>query len=176
MAKTYTNLTAVATGDVLTATNFNNAQTTLNNHTVPPMCRVYRSAALSQTLNGGLQAVAWDAQSFTNTDGMWSASPNPSRVTIATTGVYLLTGSVGFTPNATGVRAVALNVNGTVVAYADTPASGAAASAMTVSTMLELTAAQYVELSGYQSSGGSLAYFTGYPVVHLSVVFVGKSA
>jgi hypothetical protein len=61
MAKTYNTFTDVATGEVLTATNFNNVLENVGNYRVPPMCRAVRSTNQSFA-SGALAAVNFDAE------------------------------------------------------------------------------------------------------------------
>ena len=92
MAKTFTsNLPSVSTGDVLTATAQNNLLTTLNSHTVPPMCRVYNSATLTPYTTN--TAITWNSESY-DTDAMHDTGSNTSRITFQTAGVYLCTATI----------------------------------------------------------------------------------
>lgn len=176
MAKTYTNLTAVATGDVLTATGYNNAQTTLNNHTVPPMASVYRNAALSQTATASYQAVSFDTEHFTNTDSMWVIG-SPTRITLSTIGIYLVTGVVTFGASATGLRSVRINKNGSSGAYGTLVSGNVVINYLNVSAVIEATAiTDYVELAAYQDTGGNLAYNAGADQLRFSAVFMGRKA
>lgn len=93
MAKTYNTFTNVATGDVLTATNFNNVLTNIGNYRVPPMVKCTRSGNLSYTTNTD---IAWNAEDY-DSDGMHDNSTNNTRITPTTAGIYLVTFSVAFT-------------------------------------------------------------------------------
>ena len=177
MAKTFTsNLPAVSTGDVLTATAQNNLLTTLNSHTVPPMASVYRSAALSHTLTGNYQAISFDTEHFTNTDSMWAIG-SPTRITLTTIGIYLVTGVVTFGPSATGLRSIRINKNGSSAAYGNLVPGNAAINYLNVCGVIEATAVtDYVELAAYQDTGGNLAYNVTQDQMRFSVVFMGKKA
>lgn len=100
MAKTYNTFTNVSTGDVLTATNFNNVLTNVGNYRVPPICRVKRSGNLNYT--GGTD-IAWNAEDY-DTDSMHDNSTNNARITVTTAGVYLLTMSINLTFTGTLTR------------------------------------------------------------------------
>lgn len=174
MAKTYNTIPSVATGDLLTATAWNTQATNVNNYRVPPICRVYRAAALNQTANGAAQTIAFDTESV-DTDAMHDTVTNTTRITFNTAGVYMVGGSVAFTPNSTGVRAAKITVNGTTdIAYADQQSAAAAASAIHVVTSYSFAANDYIELGGYQNSGGNLAYFVTYQSVNFWATWVGQ--
>lgn len=176
MAKTYTNLTAVATGDVLTATGYNNAQTTLNNHTVPPMASVYRAAALSQTTSGAYQAVSWDTEHFANTDSMWVVG-TPTRITLATAGIYMVTASVTFNGSATGsLRAMRIDRNGAAFAYGQLVPPNGTINYMNMTSLVESDGSHYVEVMVSQDTGGSLAYSVGSSLMRFGAAFMGKKA
>ena len=175
MAKTYTNLTSVATGDVLTATNFNNAQTTLNNHTVPPMASVYRNAALSHTSSGTYQAIAWDTEEFPSTDGMW-ASGTPNRITLATPGIYMATVTVTFAGSATGFRSLVIFRTGVAYAYGNLAPGNATINYLNMSALIESDGTHYLQLLAWQDTGGALAYSIGAAQMRFGVTFVGKKA
>ena len=84
MPKTFTNLTAVATGDLLAATTHNNLLTTVNNHTVPPAVSVYFGTATTYTEG---TSISWTAEDY-DTDAMWTSG---ASITIQTAGVYVVT-------------------------------------------------------------------------------------
>lgn len=184
MAKTYNTFTNVSTGDVLTATNFNNVLTNVGNYRVPPICSVYRNAALSQTSSGNYQAVSFDTEHFTNTgtgdsptDPMWQSGTNPTRITFRTTGIYQVTGSATFNGNATGLRAIRINRNGSSAAYGTLVPANSVINYLTVSAIIEATAVtDYVELAVYQDTGGNLAYQVGSDVMRFSAVWVGQKS
>jgi hypothetical protein len=107
MPKTYTTLTSVSTGDVLTATNYNNVQTTLNNHTIPPIVRCTRSGDLSYTSSA---AIAWNAEDY-DTDSMHDTVTNNTRITFVTAGIYRVTCGLYVTYGGT-VSALDLSIYG----------------------------------------------------------------
>lgn len=85
MPKTYPTLTDVATGDVLTASAYNNLLANARNMRVPPACSVYFGTATTYTQDTD---IPWTAEDFANTDGMWTSG---ATVTIQTAGLYLVT-------------------------------------------------------------------------------------
>jgi len=84
MPKTYNTIPSVATGDVLTATAWNNQATNVNNYRVPPAVRVKLTASKTITSDVG---ISWDAEDY-DTDAMWTSG---ATVTINTAGIYLFT-------------------------------------------------------------------------------------
>lgn len=175
MAKTYNTIPTVATGDVYTATAHNNIATNVNNYRVPPMCRVYRNAALNHTNNGNFQDVSFDTESFTQTDsGMWTVG-DPTLIYTKTAGLYLFTASLEFAANATGFRGASL-VHSTAgrIAYSFVLNVGAGGgTALALSSVASCSATDTIKLQGFQSSGGNLGYSTG-QVFHLSATWLGQ--
>ena len=82
MPKTYNTFTNVSTGDVLTATNFNNVLENVGNYRVPPLLRLKKTA--SQSISGNTN-ISWDAEDY-DTDAMWTSG---ATITAKTAGVYL---------------------------------------------------------------------------------------
>jgi hypothetical protein len=98
----------------------------------------------------------------TDVDGVGGhdTSSNTSRFTARYAGWYWLGGGVGFAPNVTGQRAVRWAVNGTALDGASvfTAAGGALGEALPARGKLTyLSVGDYVELQGWQSTGGALA-------------------
>jgi hypothetical protein len=83
---------------------------------------------------------------------------NNSRLTCRTAGVYLILGQVTWISNATGLRRLHILGNGTTnyAIVTQNPVTGENHSMM-ISTLLLMAAGDYVELQGYQSSGGALS-------------------
>jgi hypothetical protein len=95
MAKTYTNLTVAnaTAGNAILASDFSSAFTTLNNHTVPPMCKAtLASNATGYTNNTD---ISWDAEEY-DTDSMHDTATNNARITPTTSGIYLVLFSINF--------------------------------------------------------------------------------
>jgi len=133
-------------------------------------CRVKRSASLSLS-TGAWTAVPFD-QEVTDTDNMHDTVTNSSRVTIRTPGVYQIVGRAIPVVNATGIRGLALYVNGAAIAENEEQPTSAAGHGMDVTHTVALNAGDYVELFAYQSSGGAL----NLSVPELSVAMTGTSA
>ena len=172
MAKTYTNLTAVATGDVLTATNFNNAQTTLNNHTVPPMCKATKNAVQSIPPSAAT-VITFQTEDY-DTDSMHSTT---SRITIDTAGVYTVTGFVLSAASVAAFNYLYIYKNGAALPtntgiLAGTKDGGNAIISQ-ITVTLSLAAADYVELAFYHNNTGAINVSAD---CWLSAHFLGKTA
>ena len=118
MAKTYSSIPTVATGDVYTATAHNNIAENVNNYRVPPMCRVKRSGNLSYTSNTD---IAWTAEDF-DTVATHDNPTNNTRITINTAGVYVVSFGyqINFSGTWTGGDSVIKKNGGTTVANTHT--------------------------------------------------------
>jgi hypothetical protein len=114
MAKTFTTITAAnaTAGNAILASDHSAAFTTLNNHTVPPACHVYRSSNLTGYASGA--AITWNAELY-DTDGMFTASS--TNITVSTAGIYLVNLKINWSATAT-VSAVGIRIaqNGSNVA------------------------------------------------------------
>ncbi|MEX2103082.1 MAG: hypothetical protein WD805_03895 [Gaiellaceae bacterium] len=126
--------------------------------------------------SGTFTKVTFDVETY-DTDGMFDPAA-PTRLTVKTPGVYLVTGAVRWDPNATGSRSIGIVRNDIGIAFlaADTRDAVATASTATrqnVSTVARLAAGDYVELKAEQTSGGSLNInHNGSPQVHLSATWL----
>lgn len=93
-----------------------------------------------------------------DTHNFHSLSSNPSRVTPTLAGIYACSGTILWASNATGDRRAYIGKNGT----AGAPVSrrfGTSGGALTCEVYREVEcngSTDYIELFGYQSSGGSL--------------------
>ena len=176
MAKTYTSVPNVATGDVYTASTYNTMTAqNMNNHRVPTMCSLYRNAALSHTSTGNYQSVAWDTEHFTQTDsGMWSAGTNPSRITLTTAGVYFVTATLSTGTSASGIRTPAIYKNGAAEAYGDSSPANAVINFLNVAALVQSNGTDYVEVFVYQDSGGNVAYQVNAARMRFSVIWLGQ--
>lgn len=101
-------------------------------------------------------------------------STNTSRLTVPIAGKYLITGSIEYTANATGVRAAGIRMDGsTYIASQSTASLGSVlATTVNVSIVRDLAANAYVELIAYQSSGGALNTLAN-SMTHFSITFLG---
>lgn len=107
---------------------------------------------------------AWTALNLNSerydTDAFHDTATNNSRLTVpsAKDGKYLITANVEFAANGTGVRFVQIFLNGitTIALYGPQPGHATLNNRMSVSTVYDLVATDYVEIRVWQSSGGPL--------------------
>lgn len=180
MAKTYTTVPTKSTGNTVSTSDWNTyVRDNLNNLIVPPSVSVKRASAQSIS-NTTWTAVSWDTELW-DTDSMWSSTPNPTRLTIGTTGLYCVNANVTFTNTASGIgRIVGIRTNGTTVnAVQYQYQLGVGFLAVNhVQAILDLTATDYLEVIVYQDSGGALnlnADASEQPC-RVQAVFLGKKS
>jgi hypothetical protein len=118
--------------------------------------RVYNSAAITLT-SGASTALTFDSERY-DYDNIHSTVTNTGRLTATTAGIYHISGHARFDVNATNQRFILIRLNGsTTIANQTAQAlAGSLNTALTVSTIYELAAGDYVELLAYQNSGGNL--------------------
>lgn len=90
-----------------------------------------------------------------DTHGAFDSATN-YRYTAQVPGYYLVTGSIRFAVNATGSRYVNVYKNGSLSFYSQSGGYSADETVMQTTDRVFLNAGDYLELYGYQSSGGSL--------------------
>lgn len=128
---------------------------TVSNQSVA--CRVHSSIAITLT-SGVALAIPFNA---TRRDdfGLHSSSVNPTRITVAEPGWYILGGSARFAAHAAGVRSLEVVVNG-ATAVVDVEHQAVSDSGeptkLACSTVYYLSKGDYVELWATQTSGGNL--------------------
>lgn len=132
----------------------------------PPMAQLRQIVAQS-IASGSFVAITFTAadvdQDFAGTFGH-SNSVNTSRYTANYAGWYEVSGAVAWAANATGRRASQWFVNGAGVAGSQqaTPATAANDAEVPARTMMiYLNVNDYIELQGFQESGGALNTFVG---------------
>lgn len=156
MAKTYNTIPSVATGDLLTATAWNNQVTNVNNYRVVAACRA-RNTTNQSIPNNSTTVVSFPSEDY-DTDDMHSTSVNTSRLTITTPGVYAVSAGVVWDINGTGLRVCTLRINGTtnIADISQTNVGAANFTSQTLTTHYSFVLNDYVELTVYQNSGGAL--------------------
>lgn len=125
----------------------------------PPVFQGYQSAVQS-IANSAVTALSMDTTGI-DTYGGHSNVTNNTRYTCQTTapGMYMIVGYFGLTANATGVRLIRINKNGSTLPLSqlDMATPGTAVSlAMQATCIVTLAAGDYVEVAGFQTSGGAL--------------------
>lgn len=137
-------------------------------------CHATRTTNLS-TSTGTALAVVFDTGNSSeefDTDSYHSLSTTPSRFIAPKAGKYLLCGLVAFANNATGERLASFGKNGTedTSTQSKIVATAAGTTRVCATAVMQLAAADYVELFGTQTSGGNLNIVTG---TSFSIVFIG---
>jgi hypothetical protein len=108
--------------------------------------------------NATITSISFDGTDIVDTNGFHDPSTNNTRMTIPTgyAGKYEVTAQLQWSQNTSGGREVYFRKNGsTDLQVIQAAASGS--TNMTISGIYTLAVADYIEVRGYQSSGGSLA-------------------
>jgi hypothetical protein len=175
---TYDNLPIGTTGQVLTA------DTTVSPYKVkwasvsstPSFKGVYTYIASDQTLNNNTStAILYDTENF-DTDGFHSNTTNKDRITIPAGlgGYYLVVVGAQWNSNSSGYRQITVLKNNTTnVLISDYPGLSVSNSYTGKSAIVNLSAGDYINASGYQNSGGSLALGGGAVATFFSVQYLG---
>jgi len=119
-------------------------------------CFVYGTA--NQTIsNATATVIPFGAENF-DSDNFHSTTVNNSRITIPTGkgGKYLVVAASYFIQNSTGFRQLRILKNGSNVQINVAPSNTVTDVNNNVSYILDLAAADYIELGVYQNSGGTL--------------------
>jgi len=111
--------------------------------------------AIQTISNSTWTAIAFQTEDYDD-NNLHDNATNNSRITIGTTGRYVVAGKWELSSTGNGDIGIALSVNGTrtVVEYIDTGAVSENKK-MTISYPLALVATDYVELEIFQTSGGN---------------------
>ena len=119
-------------------------------------CSVYNSAGQSLA-NETLVALTWDSELY-DTDAIHSTATNTSRFTVPSGlgGKWLLNVHIGWVSGNAGYRGLRPRINGTDNGFVYNYTAGTGISTE-YSLVYNLSAADYIEIMGDQSSGGSLS-------------------
>lgn len=125
----------------------------------PPRARLLQSSGQAVT-TGTFTAVTFTSEEFDTVSGHSNVS-NTSRYTCQVAGLYLLSGKVAWVHNTTGQRASLWRINGSTVTGSQislqTNAQASREIQVPAATItVPLAVNDYVELFGFQDSGGSL--------------------
>lgn len=128
-----------------------------------PRVSVSNSTAHSHT-SGTALLLTWDTEAY-DTDTMHSTVTNTSRLVATTAGTYTVNARIAFASNATGIRYLDLRKNaagavasGTRIAFdANTAVGSSTVTVVNVAIDVVLAAADYLEVFGFQNSGGALS-------------------
>lgn len=154
----YTTETTVVAGTTIDASwaNTNVRDNVEYLATNAPACRVFNSATISHTTSAAYQALTYDSERFDNAT-MHSTSSNQSRIIATAAGKYVVGGGLEFAASATGQRNAALKINGaTFVGQDGGGSTGGGGINCNPSAFYSFAVSDYVEMLGYQNSGGAL--------------------
>ncbi len=109
-----------------------------------------------------LTVLAFDTELY-DTDSIHDPANN-SRLTCQTAGKYAINSCVQFTTNLSGHRWVYIRLNGVtcIASVQRSPEPGFGIAAMTVSTVWDLMAGDYLEIVAYQTGGGGIDAIASY--------------
>lgn len=117
--------------------------------------RVYNTSLITLT-NATYTAVTFDSERFDDASYHDTAT-NSSRLTVPYDGRYLIGAHIGFDFDAGGGRQVRLRVNGaTTIATQGVAPVPDDNNRISICTIWEMTALDYVEVLAYQTTGGPL--------------------
>ena len=158
--------TAPSSGQVLTATSSTAATwQTPSGGATDVSCRVIQNPVTSIT--SSWVSIAFQTEEF-DTSTMHDNSTNNTRITIPSTGKYMVGGGwFGSTNAVTGVR---IRLNGTTIISASVDGNGGTSLEYnSIATFYSFTASDYIELQGYSgttqnTSGDNQTYFWAYKV------------
>ena len=128
----------------------------------------------SHTSNTNYQTVAsWNAAPF-DTHGAFNVTTG--EYTLPISGTFEVSCAIGFAANATGLRGVKIQLDGSDVSGGNTtaPASATFEPCLVASSLVRGTAGQKITITAYQSSGGNLAYISATNINQLSIHRVGN--
>jgi hypothetical protein len=176
-AATFDNLTVGANGTTLVADS--TASTGLKWATPAASTPTYVGASAYKSANQTLTTATFTALTYNtelfDTDAFHDNSTNTTRMTIPAgkAGKYLVTGLTSYAGNATGVRQAAIYKNGSVFAYNGLPGATVTDIYVTNSLVMNLLVADYIEIFGYQNSGGNLVVYGGADSGAFQVTYLG---
>ena len=118
-------------------------------------------------------AVIWDTEQV-DEGGLVDIGAQPTRITIVNTGFYLVTAFIPWGISGTGIRTIGIRPNGSSIIARTVNSAASFVSGSTpqqsVTFIGVLTAADYLEVLVYQSSGGSLDVLTSFDIPRFSIV------
>lgn len=146
-------------GETETGAYLNSLRDALNFLLNPPSATLVQVTTATTLTTATWGAIGYDSSTFDNYGGH-SNSTNNSRYTIQATGKYLVGGAAAFSANATGNRGAKVMKNGAVIQGPYTLGPTSSTRAMSASSsgfIVPCSTGDYLELAGFQDSGGNLA-------------------
>ena len=136
----------------------------------------YVSRTSNQSIsNNTVTAISWDTETRDD-NNYWTLSPNPTRLTVTRAGWYQISCVQEWDSNTTGGRAIDMTVNGGGRIFSNgADGSQGTLSRQAISGAYYLAAADYVECTAYQNSGGTRTLNPAYAsIVKLSSPVVSQ--
>lgn len=127
---------------------------------------VRRTTDWAHTVSATWIPIPFDVDYYNNF-GMHDTAVNNTRITALAGGMYRIGGQVTWAANATGIRGLSVYLNGTTFMAVQALTATATVIHLNLMTEFILNVGDYVELQGYQDSGGNLNVLsvasTGHP-------------
>jgi hypothetical protein len=117
-------------------------------------CRIRNTANLNIP-TATQQVLTFNTDDFDD-DNIHDPGVNPSRITFAVNGRYLVGGCVQWDATLGNDRQLILGLNGTVVASVYQPAATAIGGLQSLTTVVNVTVGQFVELAAAQNTAGTI--------------------
>jgi hypothetical protein len=137
--------------------------------------RLHRTSVQSMP-NNTRQPISWQAAAY-QTGLTWSSGTNPSRITVNVTGWYLLAGNIEYANVVGGIRRIGWHTSANLSQNFDLQAHpGNGVDTTNGLELIYLTAGDYIEVYGYQNTGGSINTVgtnEGIVWMHLSLLATG---
>ena len=120
--------------------------------------RVYRDAAFVHNNTGNWLTIDFNQQRWDDPDdNQWAVAPNPTRLTCQFDGIYVITGHIQWLANGVGRRQLSIYLNSTTFVAITTHLNVTAQLLFqSLATTYKLSVGDFVELRGWQNSGGNL--------------------
>lgn len=147
-----------AVGEVVTADNINTYYSGISFLESPPVARIY--ATTTQSIGTGSPTAINFGGTIIDTYGGHSNVTNNTRYTFQVAGIYLISATVAWNANGTGIRASQIQINGTNIPGGQTTMGAVAGTNLEVpatTVIVSVNVNDYAELYGTQTSGGSLS-------------------
>lgn len=157
-------LTGPSAGALATAAFADNIALDVNYLLNPPAFSGYQTT-ISATTNNAWTTISIDTNVYDTYSGH-STTVNNTRYVAKVAGLYLIVARVGFAFNGTGTRGAAVQYNGVAVAFTNDlvfspPSPSPSTTIVEVVAIQQMAVNDYIEIAGFQSSGGSLNTATG---------------
>ncbi|MBD0743609.1 hypothetical protein [Streptomyces sp. CBMA152] len=162
MARTVPVIAQEAPGNFLTGALWNaNVKALGDYETLRPLFFGYQGSAQSIS-NNTWTSLTLDTEVLDG-DGGHSTVTNTNRYTVQVAGTYLLLGVSAFVANTTSVRGVRMGLNGTVIRGSHIQQQTSSAGVWSGTSWAIQTCAvnDWVDVAGYQNSGGAINTFVG---------------